>query len=98
LRMCASDAIENAPATASVVVQGSIDLCFIEEGEWVLVDYKTDRTDDKEELKARYFPQLNLYARALRSITGKPVKEIILCLIRQNDAISLMPDETNAKS
>ena len=98
LRMRASDAIENAPATASVVVQGSIDLCFIEEGEWVLVDYKTDRTDDKEELKARYFPQLNLYARALRSITGKPVKEIILCLIRQNDAISLMPDETNAKS
>ncbi len=89
LRMRASDAIENAPETASVVVQGSIDLCFEEDGEWVLIDYKTDSTDDKEALKARYLPQLNLYARALRSITGKPVKEIVICLIRQNDAISI---------
>lgn len=89
LRMRASDAIENAPPTANVVIQGSIDLCFEEDGEWVLLDYKTDQTDDKEALKARYLPQLNLYARALRSITGKPVKEIIICLIRQNDAISI---------
>ena len=89
LRMRASDAIENAPASASVVVQGSIDLCFEEDGEWVLLDYKTDKTDDKEELKAKYMPQLNLYARALRSITGKIVKEIIICLIRQNDSISI---------
>ena len=89
LRMRASDAIENAPPTANVVIQGSIDLCFEEDGEWVLLDYKTDRTDDKEVLKARYLPQLNLYARALRSITQKPVKEIVICLIRQNDAISI---------
>lgn len=89
LRMRACDAIENAPATANVVIQGSIDLCFEEDGEWVLLDYKTDRTDDKEALKARYLPQLNLYARALRSITGKPVREIVICLIRQNDIISI---------
>ena len=92
LRMRACDAIENAPQTASVVIQGSIDLCFEEDGEWVLLDYKTDRTDDKEALKERYLPQLNLYARALRSITNKPVKEIIICLIRQNDAISIDGD------
>jgi len=89
LRMRASDAIENAPRTANVVIQGSIDLCFEENGEWVLLDYKTDRTDDKDALKARYLPQLNLYAKALRIITGKPVKEIVICLIRQKDAISI---------
>ena len=93
LKMRACDAIENAPSTASVVVQGSIDLCFEENGEWVLLDYKTDKADDKEELKSRYLPQLNLYARALRSITGKPVKEIIICLIRQNDAISIRDEQ-----
>ena len=93
LRMRASEAIESASPSANVVVQGSIDLCFEEDGEWVLLDYKTDRTDDKEALKARYFPQLNLYARALRSITGMPVKEIVLCLIRQSDVISILPGE-----
>ena len=74
-------------------MQGTIDCCFIEDGQWVLLDYKTDKADDKEELKSRYLPQLNLYARALRSITGKPVKEIIICLIRQNDAISIRDEQ-----
>ncbi len=56
----------------NVVVQGVIDLCFIEEGRWVLVDYKTDNVDEKTaDIAARgYKRQLELYKRALEKITG----------------------------
>ena len=58
-------------------IQGVIDLCFIENGEWVLCDYKTDRAD-ADELRERYRDQLDLYRRALETITDLPVKECCL--------------------
>ena len=72
-----------------VLVQGAIDCCFIENGQWVLLDYKTDRTDDEDELKRRYEPQLRLYARALETLTGRPVKETLICLLRAGRTIAL---------
>ena len=64
-----------------MLVQGTIDCCFIEDGQWVLLDYKTNRTDDVEGVTAHYAKQLELYAYALEKITGIPVKDKILCLI-----------------
>lgn len=63
------------------LLQGVIDVCFIEEGAWVLVDYKSDRATDVQALIARYRPQLQLYAMALARMTGLPVKERILYLV-----------------
>lgn len=63
-----------------LLVQGAVDLCFLEGEEWVLADYKTDRDDS--ELERRYAPQLRLYAKALTEITGRRVKEIWLCALR----------------
>ena len=63
------------PHGETVLVQGIIDACFLEDGEWVLADYKTDRVKDTEELVRRYRVQLDLYERALTQITGKKVKE-----------------------
>lgn len=87
LRLPASEAIPGAPESSEVIVQGSIDLCFLEDGAWVLVDYKTDRSDDRDALVARYAPQLRLYARALQTITRRPVKEALVCLVRQGEAL-----------
>ena len=56
----------------NLLVQGVIDLAFIENGAWVLVDYKTDRCEP-ENLPAMYGEQLRWYARALRQITHIPV-------------------------
>ena len=56
----------------SLLVQGVIDLCFIENGAWVLVDYKTDRCPAAD-LPGMYGDQLRWYARALREIMGLPV-------------------------
>ncbi|MBQ3079232.1 MAG: UvrD-helicase domain-containing protein [Clostridia bacterium] len=89
LRMKAEDAMPGEARKAEVIVQGSIDLCFMEKGEWVLVDYKTDRSADQEELKARYLPQLRLYKAALERITGIRVKETVIQLVAQGDSIKL---------
>ncbi len=48
-----------------VLVQGIIDVFWLEEGKIVLMDYKTDRVQSGKELIDRYETQLNLYADAL---------------------------------
>lgn len=64
------------------LIQGIIDLYFEEDGELVLVDYKTDRVMKDEagekELVKRYAIQLDYYAKALTQLTGKTVKEKII--------------------
>ena len=53
-------------------------LFFEEEGELVVVDYKTDRVSNENELKERYHSQLEYYAEALARLTGKKVKEKVI--------------------
>lgn len=59
----------------TVLVQGIIDAYFIEEGQIVLVDYKTDKVKEAGRLVELYHTQLEDYARALERMTGKKVKE-----------------------
>ncbi len=66
--------------TGAQLLQGVIDCCFIERGAWVLVDYKTDA--DAAGAIERHRPQLELYAQALAGITGLPVRERVLYLVR----------------
>ena len=63
-----------------VLVQGIIDGFFEENGELVLMDYKTDALPSGGDniLIKRYHVQMEFYRRALESITGKKVKETIL--------------------
>ena len=61
-----------------IMIQGIIDMYFEEEDGLVLVDYKTDRVRDAEELTEKYQLQLDLYERALTQITGKSVKEKLI--------------------
>ena len=64
-----------------IMVQGIIDCAFMEAGQWVLIDYKTDHYQDirqRDEMIAGYAVQINLYAEALTELTGIPVKEKII--------------------
>ncbi|MDL2318843.1 UvrD-helicase domain-containing protein [Eubacteriales bacterium OttesenSCG-928-A19] len=63
------------------LLQGIIDCCFLEDGQWILVDYKSDRVEDLGSILARYKPQLEHYAMALERITQIPVASSILFLI-----------------
>lgn len=60
-------------ADEPILVQGYIDCAFIRNGEWVIVDYKTDRVKHIDTLGMRYYNQLKMYERALRECTGIPV-------------------------
>ena len=54
-----------------------IDVYFEEDGELVLLDYKTDRVDEDELIK-RHKIQLQIYADALEKLTGKKVKQKLI--------------------
>lgn len=59
-----------------VLVQGIIDLYFEKEnGEIVLVDYKTDYAKSSGELIEKYKVQLDLYKKALEAVTHKKVSK-----------------------
>lgn len=74
-----------------ILIQGIIDVFWLEEDGIVLLDYKTDRVDSEEQLRRMYAEQLELYADALERIFPKTikVKEKYLYSFRLNRAIQV---------
>lgn len=72
-----------------VMLQGTID-CFFEDedGEFVLIDYKTDRitADEAKERAKEYALQLDGYSKALYEIFGKAPKERYIYFLSINHA------------
>ncbi|MGO5160856.1 MULTISPECIES: UvrD-helicase domain-containing protein [unclassified Bilifractor] len=73
----AKDIDNSWPEDENILVQGTIDAYFSENGKYVIVDYKTDRvrTSDGRDLVEKYQKQLEYYSRALSGITGVEVAE-----------------------
>jgi ATP-dependent helicase/nuclease subunit A len=69
-----SDELKNQ----QVVLQGAVDCAFEENGEIVIVDFKTDKSGSGEELWDKYSSQLLLYKLAMEKCTEKTVKECLL--------------------
>ena len=61
-----------------VLLQGIVDAFIVEDDGIILVDYKTDRVREGEELRERYRKQIMLYSDALEAILGKRVKRRVL--------------------
>lgn len=74
-----------------VLVQGIIDAFFEEDGELVLVDYKTDYVEKEETLRERYGIQLDYYRRALMQMEKKRVKETVIYSFRLGE-VRLQPE------
>lgn len=70
-------------------LQGIIDTVFVEDGQWVLVDYKTDRVKSGDELIRRYKIQMDLYKEALETLTDMPVKASYIYSFRLHEAVLL---------
>jgi ATP-dependent helicase/nuclease subunit A len=64
------------------MVQGIVDCAFMEDGEWVLIDYKTDRDTVPEHFVPRHEMQMNWYREALERLTHIKVKEMWLYALR----------------
>lgn len=70
--------IENVSSDDKILVQGIADCVFEENGNLVLLDYKTDRVKEQSELFERYRKQLDFYRLAIEKTLKKPVKEVYL--------------------
>ncbi len=76
-----------------ILVQGIIDCCFVEDGKWVLLDYKTNRVDSRNTTQAiatHYRPQILTYRTALEEITGIEVAEAYLYLLSVGEEVRVL--------
>lgn len=75
----------------TILIQGMIDAFFEEDGQLVLVDYKTDYVapGEEERLVEKYKVQLQYYARALEQVRNMPVKEAYLYSFGAGKALKL---------
>ena len=62
---------------------------FIENGELVILDYKTDRGVTLEQLAERYAGQLAVYRRALTACLQMQVKESLLYSFEAGSSITV---------
>lgn len=69
---------EDTDFNDEILVQGIADCVFEEDGELVLVDYKTDKVSSDQELLDRYKNQIMFYKSAVSKALNKPVKEAML--------------------
>lgn len=73
----------------TVVIQGYVDCAFVENGELVIVDYKTDRGVTMQELCERYRTQLKMYEFALSQCTGMAVRGTLIYSFENGEYIAL---------
>lgn len=80
---------------AEPYVQGIADMFFIEDDGIVLVDYKTDRTDEAQKYKDDYKLQLDIYKDALTKEFSLPVKQMMIYSFTLGHFIDLEDPEDN---
>ncbi len=86
----AKELLPETDSEEPILLQGVIDACFVEDGAWVLLDYKTDRvTGDPKEYAKKHTRQVALYAAALAKLSGIPVKERHIVLLGANTEVQV---------
>ena len=73
----------------TTIVQGIIDACFIEDGKYVIVDYKTDDVDTADKLREEYSEQLNQYEQAVKQISGQEVAEKLIYSVKLGEVVKV---------
>lgn len=89
LRLSAKEVDEEFPEEEGVLIQGIIDVYFEEDGELVLLDYKTDFVTSSDELVNKYKTQLEYYKRACEELEGKKVKEVLIYSFALGETITV---------
>ncbi len=99
MAIAASELRDDFPDDEITLVQGMIDLWFVEENEKVvLIDFKTDRltfdTDEQadDEILRRYSTQIRYYAEAITKATEREVSEALIWLVRYARHVSVSLD------
>ncbi len=71
------------------IIQGIADCVFEENGELVILDFKTDDVKDMSVLSERYSQQLQIYKEALESIFQKKVSECVIYSLKLGEEINV---------
>ncbi len=79
------DSKEQAP----ILLQGVLDCCYEKNGEFVIVDYKTDRLASPQQFAERYALQLKLYRHGIYKLTGKRADKLYLYSFHLNQVIEI---------
>ena len=92
VRKKACEIYENVESDEYILIQGIIDMCFLEDNKWVIIDYKTNKVtpqNTKEQILEEYKTQLNIYRQALEDITGKEAAQVGVYLLADSDVVWL---------
>ena len=73
------------------LIEGVVDLVFEEDGQLVVVDYKTDAISAAQAVDqaAHHAPQLRIYGRGLTLALGIPVRERLVLFTATGEAIAV---------
>jgi ATP-dependent helicase/nuclease subunit A len=66
------------PVGEGSLIEGVIDLAFLDDGAWTVVDFKTDADDPSR--RAVYLRQLRWYALAMTELTGFEARAVLVSL------------------
>lgn len=72
-----------------ILIEGKVDLIFIEGKEAVIVDWKTDRGKTRQDFVDTYSGQLKVYALAAEKVLGIKVKELIVYSLSLGEEIEI---------
>lgn len=72
-----------------IIIEGVADCAFIESGELVIVDFKTDKASHGAELAEKYKEQLSVYRRCLAEVIGLPVKQTLIYSFRLGETVEI---------
>ena len=72
-----------------IIIEGVADCAFIENGGLVIIDFKTDRVDNSEELTEKYREQLRIYSRCLGEVIGLPVKQTLIYSFKLGETVEI---------
>lgn len=70
-------------------INGIIDRINIKDGKAEILDFKTNKVEDKEELKNKYKPQLQLYAYAFQKINKMKVSKASILLLETGEFVDI---------
>ncbi|MCC3358615.1 UvrD-helicase domain-containing protein [Bacillus sp. REN16] len=85
--------VENEDKAGTLFVSGIIDLVYKLNGVWKIVDYKTDRPKDIEqlpELTKYYRTQIDFYQQIWERMTGEKVADKLLYFVTPNRIVSVL--------
>lgn len=73
-----------------ILLQGIIDLLFEDEsGNWILLDYKTDRDNAPDHAREKYHMQVELYSEAVEEIMHVEVSEKFLYMLHGGIVVAM---------